>query len=78
MAAEAASFNTEILSMSLGNTSAILIDIPSTNTRGPAFFHVPTPRTVIVGLLDPGCPDDFTTVKPGAKPAKASFMVTIG
>ena len=72
MAAEAASFNTEILSMSLGSTSFIvLVSIPSTKIYGSAVFNVPTPRTRIVAPSCPGRPWPAVIVTPGIVPCKA-------
>ena len=84
MAEEAASFNTEILSMSSG---LILFKpfgspngISSTITKGALFpCKLPTPR-ILIFMLAPGSPPEFPTLnnKPGAEPCIACITLLTG
>ncbi len=43
--------------------------IPSTTKIGEELFKVPTPRTLIIGIL-PGAPETFETCSPATFPCK--------
>ena len=71
MAAVDASFNMEMLSISLGLISVILPGIPSINISAFALsallslLNEPTPRTRIVPVFSPGRPPGCVIVTPG-------------
>ncbi len=76
--ADAASFNTEIVSISCGLTASIEASIPSTKTNGLALFNVPVPRTRIVAPSSVGLPLLCITCKPADRPPKADDTFVIG
>ena len=71
MAADAASFRTEIVSISLGSTKLRFELIPSTSMSGFESPIVPIPRILMVPASCPGSPDLCVTVTPAAIPCKA-------
>ena len=72
IAAVAASFNTEIDSMSLGLISVMLPGIPSINIKASGVApNDPTPRTRIVPVFSPGRPPGCVIVTPGICPVNA-------
>src|SRR5262245_12265514 len=71
MAAEEASFKTEMLSTSLGSILFKEPGIPSTNIKAEGFAPKdPTPR-ILIELPTPGCPLLLETVPTGIIPARA-------
>ena len=75
MAEAAASFRTEMFSMSFGSTLLMLDSTPSTMTIALASPIVPIPRTRSTPASEPGCPEVWTMVTPGIWPA--SILVTV-
>ncbi len=80
MADDAASFRTEMLSMSSGLMSLMATPVmPSTTTSGAALFNVPWPRTNRLCASYPGVlPPELVTVRPAASPARALVALVIG
>ena len=78
MAAEEASFKTEILSISFGSTTFISPSTPSIKTIGLDTLNDPKPRIKILPVSLPGCPPALVTVTPGAKPCKPWETFDIG
>ena len=78
MAAEAASFRTDIDSMSLGSTLSNDDSNPSMMTSGDESLSVPMPRTVIVPPSAPGWPEVWVTCTPVILPCRASDTSVIG
>ena len=77
--ADAASFKTEILSISAGFTTSIFGEItPSIKIRGEVLFNVPSPRMVICAPSAPAIPDDCAICTPAILPAKLCEALVIG
>ena len=78
MAAEAASFRTEMLSMSAGlRKSMPPVGMPSTTHRGSALLSEPVPR-IRIDWVDPGCPEFWVTWTPAARPCRACSVLSTG
>ena len=79
MAVVAASFSTEMFSMSLGFTLSRLHSTPSTSTRGlkEEVEKEPSPRMRMVAPSEPGWPDPCMTLIPGASPARDAEGLTM-
>ncbi len=69
--AEAASFRTDMFSISLTSRPSIEPSRPSTKIRGFALLSVPIPLIRIVPPSPPGRPELCVTVTPGATPCNA-------
>ena len=78
MEAEAASFNTEILSISSGLIVLMDETTPSTTTIGLLLFKVPIPRIRMLPTSRPGWPLLCVTVTPAIVPCKAEVTFVTG
>src|SRR5690554_3153350 len=77
--AAAASFNTEIDSISLGLIlSQPGSGIPSTSTKGVLLPVVAFPRIKKLDPSSPGWPDRFMAVNPGIRPAREFDRLGVG
>ncbi|MNE17241.1 hypothetical protein D3C80_1102150 [compost metagenome] len=78
IAADDASFNTDMLSTSLGLTSFSAPGTPSMTTRGEASFIVPLPRINRSNPSAPGLPEVCAILSPEALPTKAEAKFIFG
>ena len=79
MAEDAASFNTEMLSISFGLSKSISPSTPSIRIYGSALLDiVPSPLILIEVLLLPGCPLDCVILTPGSIPCNPELTFMIG